>query len=164
MASGDLNEYRIRELVAAGAPIDAFGVGTDLATSADAPNLGAVYKLVELETNGRRRYTAKLSEDKMTLPGAKQIFRFGSHDQIGCAWECAGADAEALLRPVLLGGKLVEPLPSAEQARLRAAESLARLPTRCRRLESPEPYRIEYSRPLLELAEGARLAVAGENP
>ena len=47
--SGDLDEYRIRDLVAAGAPMDAFGVGTQLATSADAPAMGAIYKLVELD-------------------------------------------------------------------------------------------------------------------
>src|SRR5271169_6449004 len=59
MATGDLNEYKIHELVAARAPIDSFGVGTDLSTSADAPSLGVVYKMVELEDSGSRRYTAK---------------------------------------------------------------------------------------------------------
>src|SRR5580692_6368798 len=77
MATGDLNEYKIHELVAARAPIDVFGVGTELSTSADAPTLGVVYKMVELEDAGNhRRYTAKLSEDKHTLPGSKQVFRF----------------------------------------------------------------------------------------
>ena len=76
MATGDLNEYKIHELVAARAPIDVFGVGTELSTSADAPTLGVVYKMVELEDSGHRRYTAKLSEDKHTLPGSKQIFRY----------------------------------------------------------------------------------------
>ena len=113
MATSDLNEYKILEFAAAGAPIDAFGVGTDLATSTDSPNLGVVYKLVELEG----RYTAKFSEDKHTLPGAKQVFRFANHDVMACSWECLGcgageAEARALLRPVLFGGKLVEPLPS----------------------------------------------------
>ncbi len=86
MATSDLNEYKILEFAAAGAPIDAFGVGTDLATSADSPHLGVVYKLVEL--NGR--FTAKFSEDKHTLPGAKQVFRFAAHDVIACSWECLG--------------------------------------------------------------------------
>ena len=116
MATSDLNEYKILEFAAAGAPIDAFGVGTDLATSTDSPNLGVVYKLVELDG----RYTAKFSEDKHTLPGAKQVFRFASHDVIACSWECIGCgpgepEARALLRPVLLGGKLVEPLPAVER-------------------------------------------------
>ena len=64
MASGDLDEYRIRDLLAAGAPIDAFGVGTQLSTSADAPSLSAVYKLVELDIRGIQRFTAKFSDDK----------------------------------------------------------------------------------------------------
>ncbi len=156
MASGDLNEYKIRELVEAGAPIDAFGVGTELATSADAPTLGAVYKLVELESQGRRRYTAKLSEDKVTLPGAKQVFRFADHDRIACASEPTPAGAEALLRPVIRQGQLVAPLPDATAARAHAAESLARLPEGVRRLQDPEPYRVEYSEALLELFEQAR--------
>src|SRR5204862_6647304 len=75
MASGDLDEYRIRELVRAGAPIDAFGVGTQLATSADAPYMGSIYKLVELEICGIKRFTAKYSDSKGSLPGAKQVFR-----------------------------------------------------------------------------------------
>src|SRR5262249_8127248 len=75
MLSGDLDEYRIRELVSAGVPVDSFGVGTQLATSADAPYMGATYKLVELDVSGIKRYTAKYSEDKPSLPGSKQIFR-----------------------------------------------------------------------------------------
>ncbi len=160
MASGDLNEYKIRELVEAEAPIDAFGVGTELATSADAPNLPAVYKLVELETDGVRRFTAKLSEDKFTLPGAKQVFRYADHDEIARSVECPNCPSdepvEALLRPVMLKGQLVEPLPGLEEARTRAAAALARLPESCRRLEDPEPYRIEYTPALLELAEEVR--------
>lgn len=160
MASGDLNEYKIRELVEAGAPIDAFGVGTELATSADAPNLGAVYKLVELETNGIRRFTAKLSEDKYTLPGAKQVFRYRDHDEIARSVECpncpSGEPVEALLRPVMLNGRLVAPLPGVDEARARAAEALARLPETCRRLQNPEPYRIEHTPALLGLAEEVR--------
>jgi nicotinate phosphoribosyltransferase len=162
MVSGDLNEYRILELVAAGLPIDALGVGTDLATSSDAPNLGAVYKLVELDIAGIKRYTAKFSEDKQTLPGAKQIFRYRDGDMIGCSWECpscpAGAPpSEALLRPVILGGQLVEPLPSAAEARGRAAEHLSRLPAWCRSLHREEQtYRVEYSQELEALARRAR--------
>jgi len=154
MASGDLNEYKIRELVDAEAPINAFGVGTELVTSADAPVLGAVYKLVELEADGHKRYTAKFSEDKVTLPGAKQIFRYPDHDVIACASE--QAPAEALLRPVILGGKLVNHLPDARQARAHATESVRRLPEACRRLEDAEPYPVTHSAALLALLEQAR--------
>jgi nicotinate phosphoribosyltransferase len=155
MATSDLNEYKILEFAAAGAPIDAFGVGTDLATSTDSPNLGVVYKLVELDG----RFTAKFSEDKHTLPGAKQVFRFASHDVIACSWECLGCgheepQARALLRPVLLGGNLVEPLPSVEAARQHAAESIKRLPTVIRSLfDTDQRYPVEHSRELAALYE-----------
>ncbi len=158
MASGDLNEYKISELVRADAPIDAFGVGTELATSADAPTLGAVYKLVELEVEGRKRYTAKFSEDKVTLPGAKQIFRYPDHDLIGCTSEGLSG-AEPLLRPVILNGTLAEPLPDARAARAYAAESVKRLPEAYRRLKDAEPYPVHYSARLKALLEEARRRV-----
>ena len=63
--SGDLDEYRIREIVAAGAPVDAFGVGTQLATSADAPNMSATYKLAEIDIHGIKRFTAKYSANQL---------------------------------------------------------------------------------------------------
>lgn len=156
MATGDLNEYKIGELVRAGAPIDAFGVGTELATSADAPTLGAVYKLVELESNGIRRYTAKLSEEKATLPGAKQVYRFDDHDLVSCAGEEPPTRGEPLLKPVIRNGSLLAALPGAAAARSHAAASLARLPAGVRRLNNPDPYRVEYSPALLALAEQLR--------
>ncbi len=112
MATSDLNENRIADLLEAGAPIDAFGVGTELATSSDAPAVSAVYKLVELESNGEKRYTAKYSPEKQTLPGAKQVFRFTGHDLVACSGEClpSGGNAEPLLRPVMMGGELLEDL------------------------------------------------------
>lgn len=155
MATSDLNEYKILEYAAAGAPIDAFGVGTDLATSADSPSLGVVYKLVEL--NGR--FTAKFSEDKHTLPGAKQVFRFASRDVIARSWECLGCgpgeeEAKALLRPVMLGGQLVEPLPSTTAARAYAADCVKRLPLGVRSLfDTGQEYCVEQSDELLTLYE-----------
>ncbi len=159
MATSDLTEHKIHELVAAGAPIDAFGVGTELATSADAPALGAVYKLVELEHSGRKRYTLKLSEDKHTLPGSKQIFRYTDHDVLARSGECLSCPkgsqpSEALLRPVIIGGRLVEPLPTAREARAHAAECLAKLPTPCHSLfESPNAWRVQISAELEGLYE-----------
>ena len=70
-ASGGLNEDEIAEIVAAGAPIEGFGVGTDLAVSADAPALDIAYKLTEYSGTGRM----KLSTGKRSLPGRKQVFR-----------------------------------------------------------------------------------------
>ena len=156
MATSDLNEYKILEYAAADAPIDAFGVGTDLATSADSPNLGVVYKMVELDG----RQTAKYSEDKHTIPGAKQVFRFADHDILACAWECHGCDndeAKALLRPVIIGGNLVEPLPTVKESRTYAAESVRRLPIAIRSLfDSEQKYRVEHSRELQRLMRDVR--------
>lgn len=154
MATGDLNEYKILELVAAGAPIDAFGVGTDLATSSDAPSLGAVYKLVEMEVGGQRRFTAKYSDEKATLPGSKQVFRYQNHDVLGRSGECPAGECEALLRPVILNGKLVQELPSASAARDRARDALARIPRKLHSLfECDPPYPVELSVPLRHLME-----------
>ena len=153
MATSDLNEYKILEYAAAGAPIDAFGVGTDLATSTDSPNIGVVYKMVELDG----RFTAKFSEGKHSMPGSKQVFRFPTHDQIACSWECPacgkdGPGPTALLRPVILDGRLVEPLPDPVTARSHAGECLRRLPTYCRSLfDSDQKYPVEYSRELQAL-------------
>ena len=158
MASGDLDEYRIRDLVAAGAPIDSFGVGTQLSTSADAPALGATYKLVVLDIGGIKRYTAKYSEDKTTIPDAKQIFRDVARDVVARSGECG--KGEALLKPVMLGGRLIEPLPTLDEARRRAAESVAKLPPALRQLEVAEPWPIVYSRELRELIERTRRNLA----
>jgi nicotinate phosphoribosyltransferase len=148
MASGDLNEYKIAALVAAGAPIDAYGVGTELATSSDAPALGAIYKLVEIEEEGATRYTAKFSEDKPTLPGAKQIYRRAHRDVVALAGE--RLEGEPLLDRVLAGGRLVRPLPDAAAARAHAARSLARL---------SKPHAVEYSQELLALLDRVRKTV-----
>ncbi len=167
MATGDLNEYKIAELIARGAPIDAFGVGTDLATSADAPNLGVVYKLVELETNGVKRYTAKTSETKATLPGAKQIFRYASHDVVSLSTECPGCpegaeQAKALLEPVILGGKLVGRVPDAHEARRYAAAWISRLPGACHNLEAVKNcYPVEFSAQLQAVRDEFRRALQG---
>ena len=166
MATGDLNEYKIQELVAARAPIDVFGVGTELATSADAPSLGVVYKMVELEDGAGHRYTAKLSEEKDTLPGAKQIFRYADHDLLGRSTECpscpAGSESvEALLHPVIIGGRQVEPLPTASEARCHAAASLAKLPTPCHSLfEGGAAWRVELSAELESLNERVRRRIS----
>jgi nicotinate phosphoribosyltransferase len=154
MVSGDLDEYRIRDLEAAGAPIDAYGVGTQLACSPDAPSLSAIYKLVELEISGIQRFTAKYSDDKPSFPGAKQVFRDTARDVIARSGECGRG--EALLRPILLGGRLIEPLPTIDQARQRAAESISRLPAALRQLEVTEPWPVIQSRELRELIERTR--------
>ena len=162
MATGDLNEYRIIEMVAAGAPIDLYGVGTDLATSIDCPSLGAVYKLVELDENGVKRFTAKFSLEKRSMPGAKQIFRYADHDEVACEWECPTGDVEALLRPVILNGELVEPLPDLAATRSYAASALKKLPRVCRSLYGHEDaWKVKYSAQLLDVEKQVRNRIAG---
>jgi len=166
MATGDLNEHKIQELMAARAPIDVFGVGTDLATSADAPSMGVVYKLVELEDAAGRRYPVKLSHDKQTLPGAKQIFRSADHDVLARATECyacaeGGAACEALQRPVMIAGRQVESLPPVAEVRRYAAESLGRLPATCLSLFAGEPaWRVDISPELSALYESVSKGAA----
>ena len=132
MASGDLDESKIAVLVAAGAPIDAFGVGTELTTSADAPNIGAVYKVVAIGNVGNVRYPVKSSPEKQTVPGAKQLFRLPDHDVLALATECISG-SEALLKPVILGGNLVQPLPDAKAIRDHVAQALSTWPRADRR-------------------------------
>ncbi|MEO7649119.1 MAG: nicotinate phosphoribosyltransferase, partial [Bryobacteraceae bacterium] len=139
MLSGDLDEYRIADLVASGVPVDSFGVGTQLSTSADAPSMGTVYKLVQIESHGEVRYTEKRSADKSTLPAAKQIYRFADYDVVGLASEPCPAGAEPLLKQVIGEGKLVRPLPSLQEARARAAA------------QSRSPRRVELSASLSAL-------------
>jgi len=165
MATGDLNEYKIQELMAARAPIDVFGVGTELATSADAPSLGVVYKLVELEDAGGRRYPVKLSHDKQTLPGAKQIFRSADRDVLARASECIACGetgaCEALQRPVMIRGQLVESLPAIADTRRYASESLSRLPATCLSLFAAESaWRVDISPELAALNESVSKGAA----
>jgi len=149
MASSDLNEGRVKELLADGAPIDVFGVGTELATSADAPALSAVYKMVEVSTMTERRNVAKYSSDKQTFPGSKQVFRYPQRDIIAASSECdphvsSPHRPQALLRPILIGGQLVDPLPSARVARDFCMEALRQV---------APGHQVEYSAALLAISQ-----------
>ena len=149
-ASGDLEERRIAELVKAGAPIDLWGVGTDLGTSRDSPVVNGVYKLVADRRADRWRGVWKLSPEKETVPGPKQVFRRYA-DRTMEADVIAGADedleGEALLVPAMRGGEVVRG-ESLEEIRARSAAQLAALPERLRRPAPSgpaEPYNISYS-------------------
>jgi nicotinate phosphoribosyltransferase len=122
--------------------------------------MGTVYKLVELDICGIKRFTAKFSECKQTLPGAKQLFRLEGRDVLARSGECCTPGAEALLRPVILGGNLIEPLPDAHAARTRAAEYLAKLPPEIRELDSSAAYPVALSSDLERLIERTRRNLA----
>jgi nicotinate phosphoribosyltransferase len=153
-ASGDLDEYAIADLLARGAQIDAFGVGTALATSKDAPALGGVYKLVDLEADGNISYRAKFSHEKATYPGRKQVFR--SHDSEGifrgdtvaCETE-AFPGSEPLLGCVMRSGTRVCPSPHLPSMQRHALQQLERLPEGC--FDGRERYAVKFSQRLQDL-------------
>ncbi len=164
-ASGNLDEDELTRLVAAGAPIDGFGVGTRLDTSADAPYLDMAYKLQEYAGRARR----KRSEGKATWPGRKQVFRHrdrnGRITRDVLTLEADRQAGEPLLLPCMRAGRRLAPAPSLEEARRRAAQQLAQLPEHLRRLETVPPYEVEVAPALRELAravdEGLPLEPAG---
>jgi len=152
-ASGNLDEYRVRELLAAGAPIDGFGIGTSLVTSSDAPFLDAVYKLQEYAGAPRR----KCSTGKATWPGRKQVYRHyrddGLLDHDVVTLEADVQPGQPLLQPVMRGGQRLQAPPGLDALRAHAKRQLAILPQRLRELESStEPYRVEIAPVLQELA------------
>src|SRR5437879_4300719 len=121
--SGGLDEYAIEDLRAAGAPIDAFGVGTNMGVSADAPSLESVYKLVAYDG----RPVMKLSPGKATAPGPKQVFRGPDADVIALRDEPPPAGAETLLVAAMRGGQRTH-VDSLAAARDRFAADLNLLP------------------------------------
>ena len=138
IASGNLDEYEIARLVACGAPIDAFGVGTRLDVSVDAPYLECVYKLQEYAGRPRR----KRSTGKATWPGRKQVFReYGSDgvilsDAIGLVDETL--PGRPMLAPAMRAGHRLG-RPTLAEVRDCTRREIATLPAECRRLHDPEP-------------------------
>ena len=160
-ASGGLDELDVDDLVRSGAPIDAFGVGTRMGVSADAPYLDTAYKLVEYAG----RPVVKLSPQKVSAPGAKQVFRIqGAEgiraDVIGLRDEPAPEAAEPLLRQAMEGGRRTEPSAgdagAIERARVAFEADLATLPEPSRDLRRPRPVKVRFSEPLQRLAERTR--------
>ena len=152
-ASGNLDEYLLRDLAETKAPIDGFGIGTKLDTSSDAPYLNCAYKLQEYAGRPRRKH----SEGKATWPGRKQVHRlvddFGRmtndildfHDR---------ASVAGLLVPVMRNGKRLAQAPPLADVRQYAIDQLAHLPDRLRALDRCDPYAVTISPSLQECARG----------
>jgi nicotinate phosphoribosyltransferase len=150
-ASGGLDEIALRELVAAGAPIDGFGVGTHLDTSSDAPYLDCAYKLVEYAGRPRR----KRSEGKATWPGRKQVFRRTERGAMAfdtITIEGRRAEGEPLLVPQMRGGVRVGSPEPLEAIRERVAAQLAALPAHMRTLAVEPRYPVRIAPELVALA------------
>lgn len=151
-ASGGLDEYAIAELAREGAPIDAYGVGTRMGVSADAPYLDSAYKLVSYDG----RPVMKLSPGKATAPGAKQIFRGEHDDLVGLRSEPTPPGRHGLLRPVMRGGRRVAPPEPLSVLRDRCAADIDRLPTEARALRGASPPPVQHTPELTRLSERVR--------
>jgi nicotinate phosphoribosyltransferase len=151
-ASGNLDEHRVAALLGSGAPIDGFGVGTRMNTSADAPFLDCAYKLVAYAGVPRR----KRSEGKATWPGAKQVWRRRdvqgrlASDVLALAGDVH--PGEPLLRQVLAGGRRTTPAETLGSARERARQQLASLPQPLALLQQAAPYQVTVAATLRALA------------
>ncbi|VVB88359.1 Putative nicotinate phosphoribosyltransferase [uncultured archaeon] len=159
VASGDLNEWKIDELMRKGARIDLFGVGTELVTGRPAPALDGIYKLSEVAEHGRHVPKMKLSEEtvKATLPGKKHVWRIvedgGFVKDIISLDDEVVDDAVPLLEPVVKNGKLICNRPSLVQIRETVAGNLAKLPDKYKKLEGAPVYPVELSSGLTALRE-----------
>lgn len=155
--SGGLDEYRIADLVASGAPVDAAGVGTRITVSADAPYVDSAFKLVEYDG----RPVVKLSEGKRTLPGPKQVYRGpGVPDTIACRDEDPPEGGRALLEPVMRGGRRTAPPDDLDTCRQRLRADLAALPPEALRVRDPLAPAATHSPALRRLTEEAYRAAA----
>ncbi|MEV4140934.1 nicotinate phosphoribosyltransferase [Dactylosporangium sp. NPDC049742] len=154
VASGGLDEHAVAALVAQGAPIDAYGIGTKMGVSADAPSLDSAYKLVAYGD----RPVMKLSTGKVTWPGAKQVYRHPRADEgdvLALREEPAPSGCEPLLVPVMLGGRRTapgDPVGELRAARDRCATELNWLPATARRLTGPVPVPVHTTTPLRTVA------------
>jgi nicotinate phosphoribosyltransferase len=170
LASGDMDEFRIAELVAADAPIDAYGVGTAIGVGAGSVEhgisggaLGAVYKLVwyDADADGATSSTEapiKVAGPKSTWPGKKQVSRIGDfrEDVIHLDDETPLPEGRSLLQPVLRDGEVVPGvLPSLGEIRERAAASLAALPDQFKEITTPAEYPVRNSARLREMRQRA---------
>ncbi|MGA2628177.1 MAG: nicotinate phosphoribosyltransferase [Candidatus Bathyarchaeia archaeon] len=157
--SGDLNEFIIDDLTTRGAPIDAFGVGTELVTSRDDPALQAIYKIVAIRRGDEVSFRVKTSEGKRTIPGAKQIYRKYSGngeieaDILALQSEDADVEGEPLLINVLKNGKVIYSAPNISRIREKTLKGVARLPAKYRELANPQPAPVQLSSKLQTLSE-----------
>jgi nicotinate phosphoribosyltransferase len=155
VASGDLDEWSVEQIVTSGAPVAAFGVGTSVSTSSDAPALSGVYKLSEIERDGRFVPVMKRSVGKHTYPGRKQVWRVmedgvAVEDVVGLD-EAGPKNAVPLLHQVMTGG-VRRTGPSLNDLRQRRAEQIAMLSSSVRQLGGGSPYRVRISDALLDAA------------
>lgn len=162
LASGDLDEWKIAELIEAGAAIDSFGVGTTLGSGAGSVELGvsggalgAVYKEVwYVDETGTEHPKVKIAGSKSTWPGKKELYRHPQweEDVIQLAHEPRPENYQRLLRPVMRNGEMIPgSLPPLSEIRELAQQNLEQLPTHYRAFSVEEPYPVRFSEGLQAL-------------
>jgi nicotinate phosphoribosyltransferase len=153
VASSDLNEHKIKQILDGNAPIDAFGVGTELATSRDDPTITGVYKLIEY--NGIPKI--KISEDKLTYPGKKQIYRsYDNHgefqeDILMLDDEPRPPNSEELLISVMKEGEIITELPDLKDIQQYYNENIKKLPDKYKELDENHIFKLKISNKLSKL-------------
>jgi nicotinate phosphoribosyltransferase len=150
-ASGNLDEYKLEQILNGGAPIDGFGIGTRMNTSADAPYLDCAYKLQEYGGVARR----KRSEGKATWPGRKQVYRsYGADGRMSGDSLTTEDDIQAgtpLLLPVMEAGRRLGATQPLEAIREHAMAGLLKLPEALRILAPAPSYAVTVSAALKAL-------------
>jgi nicotinate phosphoribosyltransferase len=166
LASGDLDEWKISELLEAGAAIDSFGVGTSLGSGAGSADLGiaggalgAVYKEVwYVDETGTEYAKVKIAGIKSTWPGKKEIYRHPhwEEDIIQLAHEPRPDNYQRLLRPVMRNGEMIPgSLPPLSEIRELAQQNLQMLPLQYRVLSPDQAYPVHFSEGLQALRKQA---------
>jgi nicotinate phosphoribosyltransferase len=153
-ASGGFDEFKIARVLSQGAEIDAFGVGTKMGVSADAPYTDMAYKLVWYDG----RPVLKLSSGKKTLVGKKQVCRVlrdGKMTKDMLVLRDEPVEGEGLLEEVMRGGRRVKEPESLQSIRARFQADFSALDEGCRKLESPSLYEVEIGPELKKLQERA---------
>jgi len=165
IASGNLDEFRIKDLLARDACVDSFGVGTNMGTSIDAPALDVIYKISEVtDEKGDFLPTMKLSSAKVTYPGRKQVFRIsdkkGRYLRDVIALEDERIAGKPLLQQVVSRGRLVYRFPSLKKIREYASSDLAGFDEGLRQVYSAYRYPVVIGERLKALRDSLSSALA----
>ena len=157
-ASGNLDEFKIRDFLRRGAQVDNFGVGTNMGTSIDAPSLDVIYKISEVtDEDGRFLPTMKLSKGKVTYPGRKQAFRVQNKKE-RFVKDILGLEKERIKgRPLLVKvvnkGRVIYKAPSLDKIRTFTKNNLSRFPQRLREVYPRYKYPVIISPQLKKLRQ-----------
>jgi nicotinate phosphoribosyltransferase len=148
VVSSSVDEFFLREFFDGGGIATAFGPGTALTTSKDAPSSGVVYKLTAVERDGVLEPSMKVSPGKVTYPGRKEVYRVeqdGSFVRDVLATREESGDGRPLLETVVENGSPVADPPTLSEVRERTLRQLERLPERHRRVSDPDTYEVRIS-------------------